>query len=284
MAIVMIVISQIASVLQRYKATLSLSLPATFTRNDENMTLLKELLSVICENYTVTLIAPPPLNSSEDSIDIPKGASDHPAIDPAGSGVETVAALSQSLSDIQSFDARRVLEYSKEEGRLALARALSCDAHCEVLLETLKDGQSPHKRRAGQRLEEADGDITPRAHSPHRPNGQSTVDINEEVSLLEQYHADMARIRKSSSLLVFLVLPLKTTPQEEEQRISTSKTSISDIEVETVIQPFLLPGQEELSSRVPGVKIVDARAAEPDIRKAWIKAAHRITALSKGWQ
>jgi hypothetical protein len=204
-----------------------------------------------------------------------------------------VAELGHSLSNIASFDSRRVLEYSKEEGRLALARALACDAHCEVMVEAIDSTSSEEigtstRRQNGSAFsvrrgddDDHDGDLTPRASSPLPLHQNDQNAYEERISLLETYHADMARIRKSSSVLIFLLLPVR---YPQSQLPTTSYMTVSELDLETVIQPFLLPGQTELSSRVPGVKIVDERRAETDIRKAWSQAGKRVGSLSKGWQ
>ncbi|UZJ57291.1 hypothetical protein CBS101457_006611 [Exobasidium rhododendri] len=253
------------------------------------MELLEGLLSTLSQYYTVTLIAPPPPVDEAS----PLAAS-------VGSRVETVAMLGQNLTSVPNFDSRRVLEYSKEEGRLALARALACDAHCEVMLEVVggaeeeaNDTSSVHDCRNGINGystddQDGDGDRTPRANSPvfFEKNNQQQHDLlqqaeEKKVSLLETYHADMARIRKSSSVLIFLLLPV-AFPQSRSP--TTSHLTISELDVETVIRPFLLPGQSELSSRVPGVKIVDERRGEKDTGTAWSQAGKRVGLLSRGWQ
>lgn len=199
--------------------------------------------------------------------------------------MHSVAGLSHTLSHIEGFDSRRVLEYSKEEGRLALARALACDAHCETMLENIKC-------RAEEEVDSLDGDLTPRATSPAPLSSKQRRAEEDKVALLERYHADMAQIRKSSSLLIFLVLPIPspslTLLSNREDPGDAPPLTISHIDVETVIQPFLLPGQQELSSRVPGVKVVDERrragSAGAGIEEAWKQAAKRVGLLSKGWQ
>jgi hypothetical protein len=244
------------------------------------MTLLEGLLSMLSQYYLVTLIAPPPspLQSSHaDSTSSTSGS---------GGGVESVAALSHSLSHIDDFDSRRVLEYSKEEGRLALARALACDAHCETMIEVLKSTEGGEDNDD----EGNDGDLTPRATSPAPMSSKQRRAEDDKVALLEKYHADMAQIRKSSSLLIFLILPVTSSSALPRLGIDDGKESppltISQVDVETVIQPFLLPGQQELSSRVPGVKVVDERrrSTQAGIKEAWTQAAKRVGLMSKGWQ
>lgn len=242
------------------------------------MALLESLLSTLSQYYLITLIAPTPPQPSE----LVSGLAANPSNGYASGGVDSVAALSHSLSHIANFDSRRVLEYSKEEGRLALARALACDAHCEIMVEaTRRKGEYQNN---GSQDEEEDGETTPRATSPAPTLLSSSARSVEDkkIVLLEQYHADMARIRKSSSLLIFLILPVLSISTQD----GSSSLTISELDVETVIQPFLLPGQQELSSRVPGVKVVDERrgAATASISQAWSQAANRVASLSKGWQ
>lgn len=187
-----------------------------------------------------------------------------------------MAELSHSLAHIAQFDSRRVLEYSKEEGKQSLARALGCDAHCEVMIEH----REPAREQMNGTDEHLDGDQTPRAASPHlgRPSEE------DKIAVLEHYHADMARIRKSSSLLIFLLLPLTSATGQDRDATRRSPSSVvSELSIETVIQPFLLPGQEEFSSRVPGVKIVDGRSRAMTKEQAWSQAAQRVGALSTGW-
>jgi hypothetical protein len=241
---------------------------------------------MLSQYYIVTLIAPPPIpvTQSHETTAIPVVASGD-----GGGGVESVAALSHSLSHITGFDSRRVLEYSKEEGRLALARALACDAHCETMVEAIKDPASSSSSR-GSRFNDgdgSDGESTPRATSPAPLSAKQRQALDEKVEVLEKYHADMAQIRKSSSLLIFLLLPIAATSLPNiEKETEPPKLTIPHVDVETVIQPFLLPGQQELSSRVPGVKVVDERrrSTEAGITEAWTQAAKRVGLLSKGWQ
>lgn len=264
------------------------------------MILLEDLLSILSQHYLVTLIAPPPPHHSATSPHTSPSPGDHQpssassSSPSAGTGIESVASLSHSLSSITNFDSRRVLEYSKEEGKLALARALACDAHCEVMIEAKRSSKEDYNNSNENESDslfaddEQDGELTPRATSPSpSPNdnhNHKLKDINSQeykISLLEKYHADMARIRKSSGLLIFLLLPVNLA---QSHLPTTSQMTVSELDLETVIQPFLLPGQKELSSRVPGVKIVDERTAEKDIAKAWSQAGRRVGSLSKGWQ
>lgn len=245
------------------------------------MALLESLVSTLSQYYLVTLIAP--IHPPSDSTTLKNSASIPSSSASAGGGIESVAALSHSLSHITNFDSRRVLEYSKEEGRLALARALACDAHCEIMVEATRWREADRDR--GNRDEGEDGETTPRADSTAShfisSSAARSMEEDKKVTVLEHYHADMARIRKSSSLLIFLLLPVTSIVKQ----VGSSLTA-SELDVETVIQPFLLPGQQELSSRVPGVKVVDerSRAETAGIDQAWSQAAKRVGALSKGWQ
>lgn len=276
----------------------------------------------LSQDFLVTLIAPP--NAHE----------------PEAEGFESIEELAHALEGIQDFDTRRVLEYGTEDGRLALARELGCNAHCEVMLEPmgrLPNGHTAAKMQSLINNEEAsandteDGDVTPRATSPARPkpmhppplrrhHSRDDVEGERKAAMLEKYHAEMARIRKSSSLLVFLLLPvahsqtesldiLTSSPSKQHQSPGkrASNASTADLDTETILRPFLLPGQRDLSSRVPGVKVIDCRilsqmqATKRDssvspmstspsqdgtnlrMWQAWREGASRLCRFSVGW-
>lgn len=295
--------------------SLSLSLPPTFVRSQANLRLLEGLLTTLSQHYVVTLIVPPP--SSVGS------ASTSQAID---HGIESVAELSDALRHVAGFDERRVLEYSKEEGRLALARALACDAHCEVMLQPYADGADDGLFFGDEDEEDAqteDGDKTPRATSPHPGTGSITTgkspdqkqQSEEAITALERYHAEVSRIRKSSALLIFLILPVSRRSLSHAHQRNTNGTQVAkgsqsdvwSLDVESVLKPFLMPGQRDLSARVPGVKIVDARlpvavnsiqaspqqqpkpvqrndgSSTTSTAQAWTEAAHRLGHFADGW-
>lgn len=203
-------------------------------------------------------------------------------------GIESVTELSQALEGVDGFDARRILEYSKEEGRLALARALACDAHCELMLQAY----GARKATADSLFDNdddddstEDGDVTPRAVSPARGDlpslpasrrqvSRGTEEEQRQATLLEKYHAEVARIRKSSSLVVFLLLPVGEGPHLQTllgpngATASTNSASVSGLDLDMVLKPFCMPGQRDLSSRVPGVKIIDCRPGDSNMQRA----------------
>lgn len=282
------------------RPSLSLSIPPTFIHSPANLRLLESLLANLSANYVITLILPPIETSrTHDSLD----------------------RISDLFGHIEGFDARRVLEYGKEDGRLSLARALACDAHCEVMLETFEtndiDADSAlFDDEMDEDNDTVDGDKTPRASSPV-PHIRSNINNNTLTasvqsiqgdqnlsSALERYHAEVARIRKSSGLLIFLVLPIAknkscshTNGNADPNGIPAVDTGIWSLKAESVLKPFLMAGQSDLSARVPGVKIIDGRIAEQkpqkkqtnktkqntSIPRAWSDAAQRLAHLSSGW-
>lgn len=98
----------------RVRPSLSLSLSATFDRNDDDsISGLGSLLSCICPLFVVHVIVP-----GSESQDLST----------------SLSQLSTRLGSIRDFDARRMLEYTQASGRFALSRALACDCHVEVAL------------------------------------------------------------------------------------------------------------------------------------------------------
>lgn len=287
------------------RPSLSISIPPTFTHSSSNLRLLESLLTTLSENYVITLILPP-VGLTHDSSS--KSEFNHESLD----------RISELFGHIQGFDARRVLEYGKEEGRLSLARALACDAHCEVMFEPFESKDSSadvalFDDEMDEDNDTVDGDKTPRASSPvphlrTSVNGntltasaQSIQDDQNLSSALERYHAEVARIRKSSGLLIFLVLPITrskshsyTNGNAHPNGASSVDSGIWSLKAESVLKPFLMAGQRDLSARVPGVKIIDGRIAEQkkqtmkpqqiaSISRAWSDAAQRLAHLSGGW-
>ncbi|PWY99648.1 hypothetical protein BCV70DRAFT_232005 [Testicularia cyperi] len=76
---------------------------------------LRELLGALSSIYVVHLIVP-----GRDNVDV------------SSSIMDLVARA--NLADVPAFDSRRILEYTRLEGRYALSRALACDCHLEVAL------------------------------------------------------------------------------------------------------------------------------------------------------
>ncbi|PWN33767.1 uncharacterized protein FA14DRAFT_65170 [Meira miltonrushii] len=296
-----------SSILSKKKGprpSLSLSIPPTFTHSPANLRLLESLLTTLSANYVITLILPPVGTSNTSDFN-------HDSLD----------RISDLFGHIEGFDARRVLEYGKEEGRLSLARALACDAHCEVMFETFETNDTNadlalFDDEMDEDNDTVDGDKTPRASSPvphlrSSINGntltasaQSIQDDQHLSSALEKYHAEVARIRKSSGLLIFLVLPIAkiksrshTNGNAHSNGMAPVDTGIWSLKAESILKPFLMAGQSDLSARVPGVKIIDGRIAEQkpqkkqsnkpqqnaSIPKAWTDAAQRLAHLSSGW-
>jgi hypothetical protein len=263
---------------------------------------LQQLVSLVSQHYTVTLIAP------SSSVRY--------------SGVEeeqrlaAVDYLAMCLAEIATFDQRRILEYEKEEGRFSLARALASDAHCEVMVEHTAQVEADEEGADSLFGNDDDfyngpaaddGDKTPRAASPvaRQVNGvtpgrlvRSDSQNHALNTALENYHAEMARIRKSSGLLIFLLLPLPAVKMDG-RRNKTNTSNMWTVDIESVLRPFLMPGQRDLSARVPGVKVIDERlpiavsaANEPPspsiaerstLDRAWLEAANRIGQLGQGW-
>lgn len=290
------------------RPSLSISIPPTFCHTNDNFRLLESILRTLSIHYVITLILPPLYQShdtrSKDDLN-----------------QHNLHRISDQFGHIEGFDTRRVLEYGKEEGRLSLARALACDAHCEVMFEVFEtDGLNSDGGLFDNEMDEdndtVDGDKTPRASSPI-PHLRSTINekslsasaqsIQDDQSIssaLERYHAELARIRKSSGLLIFLVLPLEKNQSKfhvngnaNSNHSSSIDTGIWSLSPERVLKPFLMAGQRDLSARVPNVKIIDGRIAEQKAQKkqisikqkvqsvssAWSDAAQRLAHLSSGW-
>ena len=118
------------------RPTLSLSLPPHFPRTSEGLSLLADLLEELSEHYLIHLIVPSLPSSSQGPPDMqanrPPGYDEDQerdiTLDPSA------ASLARAFAHVRHFDKRRILEYSKPEGRQAVARALACDAHVQVLL------------------------------------------------------------------------------------------------------------------------------------------------------
>ena len=198
---------------------------------------------------------------------------------------------------------------------------MACDAHCEVMFEMIETNESNgsmalFEDEMDEDNETIDGDKTPRASSPvphlrtsiHgntlTASAQSIQDDQSLSNALEKYHAEVARIRKSSGLLIFLVLPIAksksrfhTNGNNHTNGISSLDIGIWSLKPESVLKPFLMAGQRDLSARVPGVKIIDGRIADQkpqkkqitkvqqntSIPKAWSDAAQRLAHFSNGW-
>lgn len=117
------------------RPTLSLSLPPHFPRTSEGLSLLADLLQELSEHYLIHLIVP--------TLQSPQGPPDMQLNRPPGFDEDqetditldpSAASLARALAHVPHFDKRRILEYSKPEGRQAVARALACDAHVQMLL------------------------------------------------------------------------------------------------------------------------------------------------------
>lgn len=293
---------RLTSFWQNIRPSLSLSIAPNFVRSSGNIHLLAQLLRDLSQDFTVTLIAPPPAHVRK----LHDGHSVTTSPDREDYGVHSVALLADQLQGIDGFDPRRTLEYSKEDGRQSLARALACDAHCEVMFQSIdvaSDALFEDERG------DEDGDLTPRASSPvsqqHLKNhthlfmngfsAPPSHNAERQATLLEKYHADVARIRKSSNLVIFLILPvsqkgpsLTASSPSVDVEDNSDQSTIWTLDIESILKPFLLPGQKDLSSRVPGIKIIDSRiqGTQPtasNLSVAWTEGAKRLCHFASSW-
>ncbi|KAJ1024395.1 hypothetical protein NDA18_004562 [Ustilago nuda] len=98
------------------RPSLSLSLSPTFIRDRASISGLRTLLTTLSPLFVIHVILP---GSEDEELSA------------------SISSLIHSLSTptaIPELDVRRILQYTRSSGRLALSRALACDCHVEVSL------------------------------------------------------------------------------------------------------------------------------------------------------
>lgn len=294
------------------RPSMSLSLPPTFARTPRAMLILRRLLADLSAVYVVTLISPPPLHAAnanaaavsngtalfgnDDDDEEEEKEEEAGAVAGGGGDVGTasVAALAESLKDVDGFDQRRVLEYEKPEGRMSLGRALACDAHVEVLLQ-----QQQQHRRHGRDSEpgdeegdDDDGDSTPRAGSPVFGSSASLSrkqreKSKEDGSSLKKYQLGLEQLRKATGVLVVLGLASLQDADSTafvDQRTRAGQNGSAKPGEARLHQSVELDPDQILGAfrDVPGVKTIDCRGAYGD--EGWKEAAEMLVGLRSGWK
>lgn len=227
------------------RPSLSLSLPPSFSRTPASLDLLRQLIETLSPAFLIHLITPPP---PEDASQGDSGGDEY--------GVQSVAELAAALQDIALFDSRRVLEYSRSEGRQALARALACDAHLEVFLGSLPDdAEGPGMSAVQQEGEESE-----------KP------DKNEYEGPAAQYRGDIERLRRACGLVILLALP----PLPGASALRSTAERAAQAQVNEVLSHY--------RANPPGVRLVDSRAQHSDVRAAWTDAAAQVREFRQGWR
>ena len=202
---------------------------------------LRLFLEALAPAFQVHLLAPPP----------PARADGAPSPD---AGVESVARLAEELAGVSGYDTRRTLEYGTHEGRMALVRAIACDAHVELFVC-------------------ADDDAAPSAAS------------SSAALATDTYVADLERLRKSSARIVLLLLPPLASLRAPDGCATPPHMTRAQVDA---IAKRLRTSQ----TRGAAVKLVDMRdAAEDDdeddeTRRAerWTEGARQVALLASGWR
>ena len=202
---------------------------------------LRLFLEALAPAFQVHLLAPPP----------PARADGAPSPD---AGVESVARLAEELAGVSGYDTRRTLEYGTHEGRMALVRAIACDAHVELFVC-------------------ADDDAAPSAAS------------SSAALATDTYVADLERLRKSSARIVLLLLPPLASLCAPKGCATPPHMTRAQVDA---IANRLRTSQ----TRGAAVKLVDLRdAAEDDdeddeTRRAerWTEGARQVALLASGWR
>ncbi|PWN45170.1 hypothetical protein IE81DRAFT_320339 [Ceraceosorus guamensis] len=199
------------------RPTLSLAMPQTDEPTSEYLLRIRELLlPVIAQVFSVHLLLPADHESKSDA-----------------EILSCIQALSSKLKDIDGYDERRTMLHETESGKLTLARAIKCDAHVEVLMDS----------------------------SRHEECTKTDMDA---------YHDAISRLRKSTSLLVFLVLPDPGhTASQDNGRI------------DSFLRPY--SSGTRMARGDAEVRVLDLRQTSP-AERAWREGAERLSALSKGWK
>lgn len=268
------------------------------------------ILSVLSTSFLISLIVPIPSISShlepqdqageeenqDDDDDLFENIEDStisskptPSIAlPTDLTLESIDNLAFELSRIDHFDTRRILEYSSDEGRAALSRSLKSDAHVEVLLSP----STEHSQTSN--------------HSEVSSKDKKRSENKE--TRLKEYKPLLELLRKSSGLIVFLVLP---SPPSTSTGTSSDRSEL-DLSTEAVLGPFgsgvHIPGIRVFDLRersVPGRRSSRSSCGKPSLKdegderedqavvgeeeeseetEAWREGAERIKALRKGWR
>ncbi|KDN51331.1 hypothetical protein K437DRAFT_254919 [Tilletiaria anomala UBC 951] len=253
------------------RPTLTLSLPPEFPHTPQALGLLSDMLSDLAPHYLIHLIIPAAPSSSAPSSRSP------PALDEVHTLSEevdvafdlTAGNLSRTFSHIQSFDARRILEYSKPEGRHALARALACDAHLHVLLAP-PSAHSAIAASASTAAGEVDGYVKHEEgiDEPASPSEILILDDETEGEALRQEILRLEQLQKSCGLVIILSLTLHT-----------AKASGKKVR-------WLRKDNEEVSRTFegrPGFRVSDL-ASRADVEGAWMEGTARLIELRSGWR
>lgn len=287
---------------------MSLSLPPSFARTSEAMASLRSLLATLSTFYVVTLIAPPPQPHSDDAVPAEGPTSNGTALfdneededdmreaskmadSQSGGGVASVAALAESLKDIDGFNEHRVLEYERPEGRMALGRALACDAHVEVLIS---QSDLNERKETNDELDTGDdGESTPRAGTPVLGNRSAPLSRKQgaqsqkDEDSLEKYHTGLEQLRKSTGVLVMLALPplrgFEPSSRAKQHAASTllngtGRSGVNESSPATILERF---------HSTSGVKIIDCRGDNhfDSAASSWKDAAEKLVELRNGWK
>lgn len=273
------------------------------------------ILSVLSTSFLISLIVPIPSISShlepqdqageeenqDDDDDLFENIEDStisskptPSIAlPTDLTLESIDNLAFELSRIDHFDTRRIIEYSSDKGRAALSRSLKSDAHVEVLLSP----STEHSQTSN--------------HSEVSSKDKKRSENKE--TRLKEYKPLLELLRKSSGLIVFLVLP---SPPSTSTGTSSDRSEL-DLSTEAVLGPFgsgvHIPGIRVFDLRersVPGRRSSRSSCGKPSLKdegdegldgeredqavvgeeeeseetEAWREGAERIKALRKGWR
>ncbi len=143
------------------RPSLSLSLPPSFRRTEESLQQLAELLEELSQHYLVHLILPETDAATSSNQQTPRFAvhagaprRGPPGLNDSGRDLAlpqepSAASIAAALCAVPNFDIRRILEYSVAPGRQAVARALACDAHVQVLLPAAAAAAAAAEEAAG---------------------------------------------------------------------------------------------------------------------------------------
>lgn len=228
------------------RPTLSLSFPPSFDSTDSTaLDHLKLILTILSPSFLIHLIVPTPgyfcPSAPKDNDELFENLEDSSPIDT--SGLESIDELAYELSSINLFDTRRILEYSSDKGRAALARSLKSGAHVEVLLSGSGSGPST---------------LNSNLSSQH----QAFLDPKEKEERLKEYKPTLDLLRKSCGLIVFLVLPSPITSTTSSKNASNSDDT-PDLSIEGILGPF------GSGVHVPGIRVFDLRErATPGRRRS----------------